>query len=126
MTECKHGEPKGYDYCGICRYQIRVEHERKLAAALEANQNWVDMAACHIMNKVLAGDTVTADTLITAVGLPAGEIATNHNNAIGALFNRLARNGAIVEVGRVKSTRATNCGRKISVWGRNPERVKRG
>ena len=126
MNECPHGEPKGFDYCGICRYQIRIEQDRKLAAALAAKQSWVDAAACFIINKVLAGDTVTADTLVDAVGLPAGEVATNHNNAIGALFNRMAKQGAIAEVGRVRSTRPSNMGRKISIWGRNPERVKRG
>jgi hypothetical protein len=126
MNECEHGEPKGADYCGICRYQIRHEQERKLAAALAAKQTWVDAAACFIINKVFNGETVTADTLIDAVGLPAGEVATNHNNAIGALFNRMARQGAIAEVGRVRSTRPSNMGRKISVWGRNPERLKRG
>ena len=124
--ECEHGEPKGRDYCAICRYQTRAEHERKLAAALAVKTEWVDAAACFIMNKVLTGNTVTADTLVQAVGLPAGEIATNHNNAIGALFNRMARQGAIAEVGRVKSNRESNCGRKISVWGRNPERLKHG
>ena len=122
MYECPHGEPKGSEYCAICRYQTRIEQERKLAAALAAKQEWVDAAACFIMTKVLTGYTVTADTLIDAVGLPAGEIATNHNNAIGALFNRMARQGAIVEVDQVRSTRPSNMGRKITVWGRNPER----
>ena len=78
------------------------------------------------MNQVLTGLTVTADTLVQAVGLPAGEIATNHNNAIGALFNRMARQGAIAEVGEVRSSRPSNMGRKITVWGRNPERVSHG
>jgi len=124
--ECEHGEPKGRDYCAICRYQTRIEHEKRLEAALASKQEWTDAAACFIMNKVLAGETVTADTLVNAVGLPAGEIATNHNNAIGALFNRMAKQGAIAEVGQIRSVRESNCGRKITVWGRNPERLKRG
>ena len=126
MNVCQHGEPKGSDYCGICRYQIRTQQEQKLAAALASKQEWADMAACFIMNQVLTGLTVTADTLVQAVGLPAGEIATNHNNAIGALFNRMARQGAIAEVGEVRSSRPSNMGRKITVWGRNPERVSHG
>lgn len=126
MNECQHGEPKGSDYCAICRYQIRTQQEQKLAAALAAKQEWTDLAACFVMDHVLRGDTVTADTLVAAIGLPAGEIATNHNNAIGALFNRMARQGAIAEVGQVRSTRPSNMGRKISVWGRNPERLKHG
>ena len=126
MNVCQHGEPKGSDYCGICRYQIRTQQEQKLAAALASKQEWVDMAACFIMNQVLTGLTVTADTLVEAVGLPAGEIAPHHNNAIGALFNRMARQGAIAEVGEVRSSRPSNMGRKITVWGRNPERVSHG
>jgi len=124
--ECEHGEPKGADWCAICRHEIRTQQEKTLAATLTAKQDWVDAASCFIMNRVLTGDTVTADTLIDAVGLPAGIIATNHNNAIGALFNRMARQGAIAEVGRVRSNRPSNMGRKISIWGRNPERLKHG
>lgn len=122
MQECPHGEPKGFDYCAICLYAAK----QKLAAALAAKELWADKATCFIFNEVLAGRTVTADQVVEAVGLPAGEVATDKNNALGALFNRMSKHGVIVEVGQVKSSRGSNLGRKITVWGRNPDRVRRG
>ena len=114
--ECIHGEPKGPEWCAYCLYAAK----KKLEAAARAKPVWIDTAVCFIFGRVLDGYTVTADDVVEAVGLPAGEVATDKNNALGAVFNHMSYYGGIVAVGEVRSTRASNCGRKITVWARNP------
>ena len=126
VLECEHGEPRGSKYCALCRYKQKVKHETALAAALAAKQEWTDVATLYLINSVCDGLEISADDLIQAVGLPSGETVTNCNNAVGALFHKWAKCGFIVESGRVRSNRASNCGREIRVWKRNKDRDNRG
>ena len=124
--ECEHGEPRGSKYCALCRYKQKIEHERLLAATLAAKQEWTDAATLYLINSVCDGLEISADDLINAVGLPSGETVSNGNNAVGALFHKWSHCGFIVEAGRVRSSRASNCGREIRVWKLNKDRNNRG
>ena len=66
-----------------------------------------------------AGTLLTSEHVTAAVGLPAGYIGTNANNAVGAMIALLAREGWITSTGRrAHSARRTSHAAELAVWAR--------
>jgi len=64
-----------------------------------------------------SGQMFTSEDVIAVVGLPAGEVAINANNAVGAMMNGLAKSGVIVKTQeRRKSRRPNSHGAELAVW----------
>lgn len=79
---------------------------------------WTLRAEKAVQHLLSQGRTFTSDDVIEAVGLPRLESAPNRNNAVGALFQSLAKRGVIKKVGYAKTRRAIGHARVVTVWGK--------
>lgn len=59
----------------------------------------------------------SADDLVEDIGLP-NKVATNGNNAVGAVFSSARKQGMIRRVGWTQSRRPESHGRVVAVWSR--------
>jgi hypothetical protein len=71
-----------------------------MARALEAAEEWRENAYLQIQFLARARRPFTSEDVVAAVGLPAGGVRTNRNNAVGAVMNGAAKRGWIVKTGR--------------------------
>lgn len=63
------------------------------------------------------GQRFTSEDVIEIVGLPAGKVSTNANNAVGAMMNALAKRNIIKKTNeRRKSRRPNSHGAELAVW----------
>lgn len=59
----------------------------------------------------------TSEDVTAEVGLPRGSVASNRNNAVGAMMNALAKSQVIVKTGRhVKSRSPRSNGAELIEW----------
>jgi hypothetical protein len=97
--------------------------ERKevgMAQALDAGhvQSWKDDFRA-VVESFEVGRRFTSEDAIAIAGLPTGVVASNANNAVGAMMNGLARRGVITKTGaRVPSRRSSSHGAELIVWER--------
>jgi hypothetical protein len=104
----------------IARRAAQAEAERLKTLgqglAIEGAERWHD-AALRWISKHPAGEVLSADDLVDAIGLP-NVSDTNRNNAVGACITAAAKSGLIERVGWKKSERKLGHGRVIAVWRR--------
>lgn len=59
----------------------------------------------------------TSEDVIAIVGLPAGDVEMNANNAVGAMMTGLAKAGVICKTGeRVQARRPSSHGAELTEW----------
>lgn len=127
MTDCDHGEPRGPNYCALCRragltgttvtVDARALGEQRALA--NAPTEWRTKAESALRYLAHTGETFTVDDLVARIGLPRYS-RPDANNAIGALISAWARAGKIERVGYETATRDLSHGRTITRWrGRN-------
>ena len=99
--------------------QLEIGFARKEAgqrrAAIAASP-W-HRSALGLIAAMARGHRFTADNVVAELGTP-NDIATNRNNAIGALFTAARKAGLIEPDGYRPSTRPESHGRVIAVWVR--------
>jgi len=78
-------------------------------AALARDLEWGDRATS--WRRARIGQRVTADDLVTAIGLPTGS-----SNQVGAIFHRWRVKGLVEAEGFVAAQRRTSHGRVIRQW----------
>lgn len=87
------------------------------AAADAAPDDWRDAFRAAVKALAASGRPFTSEDVTDRAGLPSGDVATNRNNAVGALMTASARAGVIVKTGRrVPSARATSHGAELTEW----------
>lgn len=124
---CEHGEPRGPKYCALCRGLVTPAPtpDEKMGYALDAANEWVEIATAALLHLGRAGRPFSSDDLIALVGLPSGttgSFGAHENNAVGALFRKYSKNGFLVQCGNVATTRSTSNGRMIQLWRGFPNR----
>jgi hypothetical protein len=87
----------------------RNEGMRKAASHVE-DAPWAAVADEEMARLARSGDPFTAEDLIGIVGKPSTD------NAIGAMFGKWSKRGAIVSTGMTKTTHALGHARRILVW----------
>ncbi len=97
----------------------KVQRDKGINAALFAPgmDVWTLRAEKAVQRLLSQGRTFTSDDVVELAGLPRIESAPNRNNAVGALFQSLAKRGVIKRVGYTKTRRAIGHARVVSVWG---------
>jgi len=91
---------------------------------LDSGRAWPwKLRALDVLEDLAAsGEPFTADDLVAVTGLPESS-TPNANNAVGAVFNAVARRGLIVKTGAYrKSRRAVGHARVVAIWVGNPDR----
>lgn len=114
--ECEHGEPRGSRYCGLCRRGGLTAKVLGQQAAEQSQPEWTNTAWDALRQLALTGRPFTADDLTAIVGLPTGQVAEKRNNAVGALFSKMARTGLIARIGYTTSSRKSGHATTIGVW----------
>lgn len=76
------------------------EKEQGMALALDAAAEWREAAYEAIRGLASTRRPFTSEDVVAQVGLPAGGVRTNRNNAVGAVMNASAKRGWIVKTGR--------------------------
>lgn len=109
--ECDHGEPKGAQYCALCRRAGVTLKDAGMALASESKTEWMELAVACIQNLARSGKPFTAEDVADIVGLPGGS-----NKAMGAAINRVARSGMIYRYGERPASRKTSHARMLAVW----------
>lgn len=103
-----------YIGCHFCADFDRRAKEAALAAALNnGDQSWQRRAMLWVEAKD-PGHQFTADDLVGDLGVPEW-ISTN---AIGALFNKMAKGGTIIPVGYTNARRLSSHSRVLRIWQR--------
>lgn len=83
------------------------------AAAAE----WRENAWRAIVRLAASGQPFTSEAVVAAIGLPSGTVASNRNNAVGAIMNAAARAGFIRKTGRrVLAHRRPSHARELAEW----------
>jgi hypothetical protein len=92
--------------------------EAGMQQALEhALDEWKDRFRATVTHLANTGLPFTSETVIAEVGLPTSQIASNANNAVGAMMNGLSRKRVIRKTGRrVLSKRASSHGAELTEW----------
>lgn len=94
-----------------------VEKRRGMALALTAHDAWKDRFRETVETLAITGAPFTSEDVLDVVGLPSGTVATNGNNAVGAMMNGMAARGIIEKTSmRWKSRRRTSHARELAVW----------
>lgn len=112
---CAHGYEtvRGCPFCRRMGLHLKEQGQAIALAALD--EEWEERALSRMRYLAHLEDPFTAEDLIESVGLPH-ESSPNRNNAVGALFTRLARKGIIKRVGYTSATRPESHGRVIALW----------
>ena len=82
------------------------------ARATAGATDWHEMALKWLSEAL--GD-FSADDLVEDIGLP-NKVATNRNNAVGAVFSSARKSGLIRRVGWTQSRRPESHGRVVAIW----------
>lgn len=115
-TECEHGEPRGPSACALCRRGFIKAKELGQDRAIATKAEWAETAYEALRKLALTGRPFTADDLIAEVGLPTGAVSDKKNNAVGALFTKVAKTGLITRIGYTTSSRKSGHATTIGVW----------
>lgn len=84
--------------------------------AIENKPEWAEVAYKALRELALSGRPFTADDLVELVGLPTGKVTDKKNNAVGALFTKVARTGLITRIGYTQSARKSGHATTIGIW----------
>lgn len=106
-------EPKGW-HSSLCRcpYCRQLEPE---TTALDAKADWHAQARAYVKS-LPAGTLLTSEDITDVIGMPAGQIATNRNNAVGALMRSLSKKRLLAHDHYTKSKNPQAHGAVIAVW----------
>ena len=102
----------------ICKCPSCKAHRPTAApqtAALDAKAEWHGRARAYVRS-LRSGTLITSEDITDVIGLPAGHIGANRNNAVGALMQSLARRGLIAKQGYSNSKNPQAHGAVIAVW----------
>jgi hypothetical protein len=99
-----------------------VESERRKSEGMATAEDhamleWKGRFMRRVQQLANAGRPFTADDVVTDVGLPAGRIASNANNAVGAMMSGAGRRKVIRKTGNyVKGKRPESHSRMVAEW----------
>lgn len=86
-------------------------------AAAAAPDDWQGTFRAAVRDLARAGAPFTSEDATARAGLPTRHVATNRNNAVGALMTSAARAGVIRKTGRrVPSSRPSSHGAELTEW----------
>lgn len=100
-------------------YESRQRKENGMAQALTPDhlEQWRKQFRRHVEQLASTGYMFTSEDVIEGVGLPAGDVYINRNNAVGAMMNGLARAGIIKKTRERRQSRRPNShGAELTVW----------
>ena len=99
------------EYCQVCK--LDAQDIRVVPLSLAAD--WKEKA--ELWFKLLSpGANFTSEDLTDAVGMPAGEVGMNRNNAVGSFILVLRNRGAINKVTVQSSRKRSSHGATLVVW----------
>ena len=78
----------------------KAAKDEGMSRALDAAVEWREAAYAAINSLASTRRPFTSEDVVAAVGLPAGGVRTNRNNAVGAVMSAAAKRGWIVKTGR--------------------------
>lgn len=94
------------------------EEGMALALTKEGIEGWKDAFRDYVESRP-AGQVMTSEDILAAVGLPTGKVGMNLNNSVGAMVNGLARRGILRKSSvRVRSRRRSSHAAELVVWVR--------
>lgn len=100
----------------------REDRDDGMATALAHQPEWLDHAYYVLIQKARTGLPFTSEDVTDEAGLPTGVIATNANNAVGALFGLASKAGIIVRTGhRVQARNRSSHAHEILEWVGNEQ-----
>lgn len=115
---CLHGEPRGSQYCALCRriglgiVETPVAEGEVLGAA-----EWERRAKRIIWTMARNGNRFTTEDVTDQIGFPDQTHRPNgRNNRVGALISSIARDYRIVIVDETKARNPQSNGRTLKVW----------
>lgn len=95
----------------------RADKDTGQQRAFGAVSSWAEEASAAVRTLARSGEPFTSEDVTGLVGLPAGEVGTNRNNAVGALMTAAARAGVIRKTGhRRLCRRRSSHGRELTEW----------
>jgi len=100
--------------CKHCNGMQRAIEGQGLA--LSAKPEWRSRAEVALSDLIASGEPFTSEDITLVVGLPAGRIESNRNNAVGALIAHARREGLIQSAGRRPSRNPRSNGAMLEVW----------
>jgi hypothetical protein len=94
-----------------------IEKDVGQRRALLTYEDWQTEFRREVLLLAATREPFTSEDALAVVGLPSGEIATNANNAVGAMMTAMAKEGQIVKTGqRAPSKRPSSHGAELTVW----------
>lgn len=88
-----------------------------LAVAPAELNRWKIAFKSELARLAAAGGAFTSEDVIAVVGLPAGDIARDANNAVGAMMTAACKAGVIRKTGnRVQARRPSSHGAELTEW----------
>jgi hypothetical protein len=82
-----------------------------------APEVWKQLFRQELVALAETGQPFTSEDIIAKIGLPAGGVAINANNAVGAMMSSQAKIGLIVKTGeRVSANREASHGAELTEW----------
>ena len=100
--------------CPYCR-AVKNEPEPPQRAALDAKSEWHAAARAYVKS-LPAGTLLTSEDITDVIGMPSGHVASNRNNAVGALMRSLSGKRLIHHDHYTKSKNPQAHGAVIAVW----------
>lgn len=97
----------------ISESRRRAESGMDQALGSNAGATWAERAERWLAER---GEPFTSEAIVAMIGLPAGEVGVNRNNAVGALIRKWSQRGSIARVGYAPSTRVESHGALLSIW----------
>jgi hypothetical protein len=96
---------------------LKVKEEGQALAMGAAPEVWKQLFRKELVTLAATGEPFTSEDIIAKVGLPAGGVGINANNAVGAMMSSQAGVGLIVKTGkRVSANRETSHGAELTEW----------
>jgi hypothetical protein len=93
------------------------EQGMSLALSPDRLSEWKRAFRRSVISHAANGHAFTSEDVLDDVGLPSSEIATNANNAVGAMMNAMAKMGYITKTNeRRVARRPSSHGRELAVW----------
>lgn len=114
-------EPSGW-HSNLCRCPSCLAHRTECppasvgqTQALNAKSEWHGRARAYVKS-LTPGALITSEDVTDVIGMPAGDIGMNRNNAVGALMQSLARKGLLTRHSYVSSKNPQAHGAVIALW----------
>lgn len=99
-----------------CPHCLRTKAEAPPErAALDAKTEWTEQAKAYVKS-LPVGTLLTSEDITDVIGMPAGRVATNRNNAVGALMRALSKARLIEHHQYARSKNPQAHGAVIAVW----------